>query len=59
MGRATSLQHLHDAQFYDAAFAQIARRCGYPEVRPFITAFRRRHGQPPGAFRAHGGTLHL
>ena len=43
----------------DEPVAQIARRCGYPEVRPFITAFRRRHGQPPGAFRAHGGTLHL
>lgn len=39
--------------------AQIARASGYPEVRPFITAFRRRYGQPPGAFRTHGGTLHL
>lgn len=43
----------------DEGVAQIARRCGYPEVRPFITAFGRRHGQPPGAFRTHGGTLHL
>jgi AraC-like DNA-binding protein len=43
----------------DEPIAVIARRCGYPEVRPFITAFRRRHGQPPGSFRAHGGTLHL
>lgn len=41
------------------AVAQIARACGYPEVRAFITAFRRRYGQPPGAFRTHGGTLHL
>ncbi|HEX7350507.1 AraC family transcriptional regulator [Brachybacterium sp.] len=39
--------------------SRIARACGYPEVRAFITAFRRRYGQPPGAFRTHGGTLHL
>lgn len=39
--------------------AQIARACGYREVRPFITAFGRYYGQPPGAFRTHGGTLHL
>lgn len=39
--------------------AQLARECGYPESRAFITAFRRRYGQPPGAFRARGGTLHL
>ena len=39
--------------------AQVARECGYPESRPFITAFRRRYGQPPGAFRSRGGTLHL
>ncbi|WP_114854142.1 AraC family transcriptional regulator [Brachybacterium sp. YJGR34] len=38
---------------------QVARQCGYPEVRPFITAFGRRYGQTPGSFRAHGGTLHL
>ncbi|MGP9539794.1 AraC family transcriptional regulator [Brachybacterium sp. AOP43-C2-M15] len=43
----------------DEPVAHIARSCGYPEVRPFITAFRRRYGQPPGAFRAHGGTRHL
>jgi len=39
--------------------SRIARACGYPEVRAFITAFRRRYGQPPGAFRANDGTLHL
>lgn len=39
--------------------AQVARACGYPDARPFITAFRRHFGQPPGAFRDHGGTLHL
>ena len=43
----------------DAPVAQIARACGYPEPRAFITAFRRRYGQPPGAFRTRGGTLHL
>lgn len=39
--------------------SRIARACGYPEVRAFVTAFRRRYGQAPGAFRTHGGTLHL
>lgn len=37
----------------------VARSCGYTEVRPFITAFRRHYGQPPRAFRSNGGTLHL
>ncbi|WP_193107434.1 AraC family transcriptional regulator [Brachybacterium sp. FME24] len=39
--------------------AHVARACGYPEARAFITAFRRHYGQPPGSFRSHGGTLHL
>lgn len=43
----------------DDPVTQVARACGYPEARPFITAFRRHYGQPPGAFRRHGGTLHL
>ncbi|GAA1485507.1 helix-turn-helix domain-containing protein [Brachybacterium fresconis] len=43
----------------DEPIAQVARACGYPEARAFITAFRRHYGQPPGAFRRHGGTLHL
>ncbi|GAA1730297.1 AraC family transcriptional regulator [Brachybacterium phenoliresistens] len=38
---------------------QIARACGYPEIRAFITAFRRAHGQAPGAFRRNRGTWHL
>jgi AraC-like DNA-binding protein len=38
---------------------EIARDCGYPQVRPFITAFGRRYGQSPRAFRRNGGTLHL
>jgi len=43
----------------DAPITEIARGCGYPEVRPFSTAFRRRYGQPPTDFRRTGGTLHL
>ncbi|WP_432948365.1 helix-turn-helix domain-containing protein [Kribbella sp. CA-253562] len=38
---------------------EVARACGYSDVRPFSTAFRRRHGQSPSAFRAGGGTRHL
>lgn len=43
----------------DDPVTEIARRCGYPEVRPFSTAFRRRYGQPPTDFRRTGGTYHL
>lgn len=43
----------------DDQVAHVARTCGYPEARPFSTAFRRHFGQPPGAFRSNGGTLHL
>lgn len=43
----------------EAPVTEIARRCGYPEVRPFSTAFRRRFGQTPTSFRRTGGTLHL
>ena len=43
----------------DDSVTEIARRCGYPEVRPFITAFGRRYGQPPRSFRRNRGTLHL
>ncbi|GAA1598605.1 AraC family transcriptional regulator [Kribbella sancticallisti] len=42
-----------------APVTEIARRCGYSDVRPFSTAFRSRHGQSPTAFRASGGTHHL
>jgi AraC-like DNA-binding protein len=38
---------------------EVARACGYSDVRPFSTAFRRQHGQSPSAFRAGGGTRHL
>ncbi len=42
-----------------AAIAEIARDCGYPDVRHFTTAFRRLWGVPPGAFRDGGGTAQL
>ena len=34
----------------------IARECGYPDVRAFSTAFRRRYGQPPLEYRTRRGT---
>ncbi|MFC0674914.1 AraC family transcriptional regulator [Brachybacterium hainanense] len=62
MGRLRTLRLERAARLLletEEPVAQIARACGYAEVRGFITAFRREHGQPPGAFRACGGTLHL
>lgn len=41
------------------AVGEVAHRCGYPEARPFATAFRRHHGQSPTEFRRHHGTRHL
>jgi AraC-like DNA-binding protein len=38
---------------------EVARTCGYSDVRPFSTAFRRHYGKAPQAFRATGGTDHL
>jgi AraC-like DNA-binding protein len=35
---------------------EVARACGYSDVRAFSTAFRREHGQAPGEFRRAGGT---
>ena len=35
---------------------EVARLCGYSDVRPFSTAFRRAHGQSPGQYRRAGGT---
>jgi AraC-like DNA-binding protein len=43
----------------EQSVTEIGRRCGYPEVRPFSTAFGRQYGQPPRTFRRNGGTLHL
>ncbi|MGW1345516.1 helix-turn-helix domain-containing protein [Kribbella sp. NPDC002412] len=34
----------------------VARACGYSDVRPFSTAFRRRYGRTPGNHRRTGGT---
>lgn len=38
---------------------EVAHACGYSDVRPFSTAFRRHHGEPPGAYRHSGGTSFL
>jgi AraC-like DNA-binding protein len=35
---------------------QIAHACGYSDVRPFSTAFKRHYGRTPGEFRRTGGT---
>jgi transcriptional regulator GlxA family with amidase domain len=35
---------------------QVARACGYSDVRPFSTAFRRQYGKTPGEYRRAGGT---
>jgi AraC-like DNA-binding protein len=35
---------------------EIARACGYSDVRPFSTAFKRHYGRAPGEFRRTGGT---
>lgn len=43
----------------DLSVTEIGRHCGYPQPRPFITAFGRQYGQPPRVFRRNGGTLHL
>lgn len=43
----------------DGTITKIGISCGYPELRPFTTAFRRQYGQSPRAFRRNGGTLHL
>ncbi|HEY0620127.1 MAG TPA: AraC family transcriptional regulator [Kribbella sp.] len=42
-----------------ATVTEVARACGYSDVRPFSTAFRRHHGKPPTAFRRTGGTSFL
>jgi AraC-like DNA-binding protein len=35
---------------------EVARACGYSDVRPFSTAFRRKYGRTPGDHRRAGGT---
>lgn len=34
----------------------VAHACGYSDVRPFSTAFRRTYGRTPGDYRRTGGT---
>lgn len=43
----------------EQSVTEIGRICGYPQPRPFITAFGRQYGQPPRTFRRNAGTLHL
>jgi AraC family transcriptional regulator of arabinose operon len=38
---------------------EVARSCGYSDVRPFSTAFRRHFGRTPGEHRRTGGTEFL
>ncbi|TWD82861.1 AraC-like DNA-binding protein [Kribbella amoyensis] len=38
---------------------EVARACGYSDVRPFSTAFRRHYGRTPGEHRRTGGTEFL
>ncbi|WP_214414042.1 helix-turn-helix domain-containing protein [Sphaerisporangium fuscum] len=49
------------ALLLDAAptVTEVARACGYHDVRAFSTAFRRLHGYPPLEHRARSGTLHM
>ena len=35
---------------------EVARACGYSDVRPFSTAFRRKYNRTPGDHRRAGGT---
>lgn len=35
---------------------QVAHACGYSDVRPFSTAFKRHYGRTPGEYRRTGGT---
>jgi AraC-like DNA-binding protein len=43
----------------DTTVTEVARACGYLDVRAFSTAFRRLHGHSPLAHRSLRGTLHL
>lgn len=40
----------------DISVKEVARACGYPDVRHFTTAFRQHWGAPPASFRRHNGT---
>ncbi|TCC06440.1 AraC family transcriptional regulator [Kribbella soli] len=38
------------------SITEVARACGYSDVRPFSTAFKRKYGRTPGNHRRAGGT---
>ncbi|MET9275924.1 AraC family transcriptional regulator [Kribbella sp. NPDC003557] len=38
------------------SITEVARACGYSDVRPFSTAFKRKYGRTPGDHRRAGGT---
>ncbi|RZT27257.1 AraC-like DNA-binding protein [Kribbella sp. VKM Ac-2569] len=38
------------------SITEVARACGYSDVRPFSTAFKRQYGRTPGDHRRAGGT---
>lgn len=48
-----------DSSVRAASISEVARSCGYPDVRHFTTAFRRQFGVTPGVFREGSGTAHL
>ncbi|NUR95456.1 MAG: helix-turn-helix transcriptional regulator [Kribbellaceae bacterium] len=41
------------------SITDVARACGYSDVRPFSTAFKRKYGRTPGEHRRTGGTEFL
>jgi AraC-like DNA-binding protein len=41
---------------HSVTVTEVARACGYSDVRPFSTAFRRHYGRTPGEHRRTGGT---
>ncbi|GAA0589732.1 helix-turn-helix transcriptional regulator [Kribbella sandramycini] len=41
---------------YGVTITEVARHCGYSDVRPFSTAFKRHYGRTPGEHRRSGGT---
>ncbi|GAA3131175.1 AraC family transcriptional regulator of arabinose operon [Kribbella aluminosa] len=44
---------------HSLSVTSVARACGYSDVRPFSTAFKRRYGRTPGDHRRTGGTEFL
>ncbi|MFG1905341.1 helix-turn-helix domain-containing protein [Kribbella sp. NPDC048928] len=44
---------------HSLSVTDVARACGYSDVRPFSTAFKRKYGRTPGDHRRTGGTEFL